>query len=154
MQDVDAVLSNLPSEGRERYDEAFETYVRTLALHVQRGSPLEVVLRAVVHALTAKTPRTRYPAGAPAGRMLTLYRMLRDRLLARVILRFLGLPRAFGARHEPPSKNVSHVGGLLTDVTGARSYDSIRLVLLDGMTYPADGSAKGEQRERSSHRQS
>ncbi len=101
LQDADAVLSNLPAEGRERYGEAFETYVRTLAEHAQSGSPPEVVSRAVVHALTAKTPRTRYPAGAPAGRMLALYRLLPDRLLDRVILRFLGLPRAFGARHEP-----------------------------------------------------
>ncbi len=93
-QDANAVLSNLPPEGRERYSEAFETYVRTLAEHAQSGSPPEVVSRAIVHALTAKTPRTRYPAGAPAGRMLALYRLLPDRLLDRVILRFLGLPSA------------------------------------------------------------
>src|SRR5215204_4184291 len=55
--------------------------------------------------LTAKTPRTRHPP--PAGRMLALYRLLPNRLLDRVILRFLGLPRAFSTRHEPPSpKNV------------------------------------------------
>jgi hypothetical protein len=30
-----------------------------------------------------------------------LYRLLPDRLLDRVILRFLGLPRAFGVRTEP-----------------------------------------------------
>jgi NAD(P)-dependent dehydrogenase (short-subunit alcohol dehydrogenase family) len=101
LQDADTVLRNLPPEGRERYGEAFETYVRTLAEHAQSGSPPEVVSRAVVHALTAKSPRTRYPAGAPAGRMLALYRLLPDRLLDCVILRFLGLPRAFGVRHEP-----------------------------------------------------
>jgi NAD(P)-dependent dehydrogenase (short-subunit alcohol dehydrogenase family) len=101
LQDADTVLRNLPPEGRERYGEAFETYVRTLAEHAQSGSPPEVVSRAVVHALTAKTPRTRYPAGAPAGRMLALYRLLPDWLLDRVILRFLGLPRAFGARYYP-----------------------------------------------------
>ena len=96
LRDADAVLSNLPPEGRERYGDAFETYVRTLGVHAQSGSPPKVVSRAVVHALTAKTPRTRYPA----GRMLALYRLLPDRLLNHVILRFLGLPRAFGARHE------------------------------------------------------
>ena len=101
LQDADTVLSNLPADGRERYGLAIETYARTLASHAQNGSPPEVVSQAVVHALTAKTPRTRYPAGAPAGRMLALYRLLPDRLLDRVILRFLGLPRVFGARHEP-----------------------------------------------------
>ena len=91
LQDADAVLSNLPPEGRERYGETFETYVRTLAEHAQSGSPPEVVSRAVVYALTAKTPQTRYPAGTPAGRMLALHRLLPDRLLDRIILRFLGL---------------------------------------------------------------
>ncbi len=37
---------------------------------------------------------------AHAGRMLKLYRLVPDRLLDRVILRFLGLPRAFGVRTE------------------------------------------------------
>jgi len=91
LQDADAVLSNLSPEGRERYGEAFETYVRTPAEHAQSGSPPEVVSRAVVYALTATTPRTRYPAGTPAGRMLALYLLLPDRLLDRVILRFLCL---------------------------------------------------------------
>ena len=100
LQDAATVLSNLPAEGRERYGSDFETYVRTLSEHAQSGSQPEVVARAVVHALTARTPRARYPAGAPAGRMLMLYRVLPDRLLDRVILRFLGLPRAFGVRTE------------------------------------------------------
>lgn len=102
LRDADAVLSTLPPEGRERYGEAFETYVRTLAEHAQSGSPPEVVARAVVRALTSRTPRTRYPAGALASRMLLLYRLLPDQLLDRVILRFLGLPRAFGVHTEPP----------------------------------------------------
>lgn len=104
--------------------------------------------------LTAKPPRTRHPP--PARHMLALYRLLPDWLLDRVILRFFGLPRARSAlaTSHRRLRTFSGVGGLLANVTGARSYDSICLVLLDGMTYPADGSAKGEQRERSSHRQS
>lgn len=104
LRDADAVLRNLPAEGREHYGEVFETYVRALAEHAQSGSPPQVVSRAIVHALTARTPRTRYPAGAPAGRMLMLYRLLPDWLLDRVILRFLGLPRAFGTRNEPQAQ--------------------------------------------------
>lgn len=99
-RDADAVLGALPSEGRERYGAIFETYVRSLTTHAQSGSLPEVVSRAIVHALTARTPRTRYPAGALAGRMLTLSRLQPDRLLDRVILRFFGLPRTFGVRSE------------------------------------------------------
>jgi NAD(P)-dependent dehydrogenase (short-subunit alcohol dehydrogenase family) len=93
LRDEDAVLSNLPAEGRERYGLAFETYARTLAAHAQDGSPSKVVSRAVVHAITAPNPRTRYPAGVPAGRMLALYRLLPDRLLDRVILGAFNLRR-------------------------------------------------------------
>ena len=102
LRDADAALAVLPAEGRERYGPAFETYVRTLADHAQSGSSPEVVSRAVVHALTSQKPRARHPAGAPAGRMLALYRLLPDRLLDRVILRFLGLPHAFGIQSELP----------------------------------------------------
>ena len=93
LRDADAVLSNLPADGRERYGLAIETYARTLASHAQNGSPPEVVSRAVAHALTAPNPRTRYPAGVPAGRMLALYRLLPDRLLDRVILGAFNLRR-------------------------------------------------------------
>ena len=41
---------------------------------------------------------------------------------------------------------------MLADVAGARSDDPIGLVLLDGVTHPADRPAKGEQRERSARR--
>lgn len=104
LRDAEAVLAALPAEGRERYGPAFETYVRTLATHAQSGSPPAVVSRAVVHALTANTPRTRYPAGANAGRMIALYRLLPDRLLDRVILGFFSLPRTFGAHNELSSE--------------------------------------------------
>jgi short-subunit dehydrogenase len=46
LRDAEAVLNNLPTEGKERYGEAFETYVRTLATHAQDGSPPEEVSRA------------------------------------------------------------------------------------------------------------
>jgi NAD(P)-dependent dehydrogenase (short-subunit alcohol dehydrogenase family) len=92
-RDAQAVLGSLPSEGRERYGSAFETYVRVLAEHAQSGSPPEVVSQKIIHALTARTPRTRYPAGAHARRLLTLYRLLPDRLFDQVIFRFFDLPR-------------------------------------------------------------
>jgi NAD(P)-dependent dehydrogenase (short-subunit alcohol dehydrogenase family) len=100
LRDADAFLGALSPEGRERYGPAFQTYAQRLAAHAQDGSPPEIVSKALVHALTARTPRTRYPVGAHAGRMLTLSRLLPDRLLDRVILRFFGLPQKFGARTE------------------------------------------------------
>jgi hypothetical protein len=55
------------------------------------GSPPEVIADAVLHALTSKKPRTRYPAGAGAKRMLFMRRILPDRQFDRIILRAGGL---------------------------------------------------------------
>jgi hypothetical protein len=90
-RDADYVLASLPPEGRERYGKALDTYVRTLAAHAHNGTPPEVVAAAVVHALTSPRPRIRYPAGAPARRMLLLRRLLPDRALDRRILHFFQL---------------------------------------------------------------
>jgi NAD(P)-dependent dehydrogenase (short-subunit alcohol dehydrogenase family) len=92
-RDADTLLDSLPSEGVRRYGPAFGTYVHRLSSHARTGTPPDVVARAVLHALTAPTPRTRYPAGAPARRMMLLRRLLPDRVLDRRILRFFGLHR-------------------------------------------------------------
>lgn len=104
LRDTDTVLEELPAQGRERYGLAFQGYARVLAGLARQGSPPQVVARAVVHALTAGLPRTRYPVGAHAGRLMMLYRFLPDRLLDRRILRLLQLP------HEPrrPAGPASH----------------------------------------------
>jgi len=50
-----------------------------------------VIAEAVLHALTSKKPRTRYPSGAGAKRMLFMRRILPDRQFDRIILRAGGL---------------------------------------------------------------
>jgi hypothetical protein len=63
----------------------------TVSREAASGSPPEVVARAVVHALTSPRPRTRYPVGAGAKRILSLSRVLPDRWVDRLILRTTGL---------------------------------------------------------------
>jgi hypothetical protein len=63
-----------------------------------QGSPPDVVAQAVLHALTNRRPHPRYPVGADARVMVTLPRLLPERLLDRLRLRLLGLPAGFGSQ--------------------------------------------------------
>jgi NAD(P)-dependent dehydrogenase (short-subunit alcohol dehydrogenase family) len=90
-RDTESALSSLPDEGRRRYGPALEKLAEQISHHAATGSPPEVVAESVLHALTSKKPRTRYPAGAGAKRMLLMRRILPDRQFDRIILRAGGL---------------------------------------------------------------
>ena len=91
-RDTEAALSSLPDEGRRRYGPALEKMAEEISQQAATGSPPEVIADAVLHALTGKKPRTRYPAGAGAKkRMLFMRRILPDRQFDRIILRAGGL---------------------------------------------------------------
>jgi len=87
---LDAIRS-LPDESRRRYGPQLEAIAETISEHAASGSRPEVVADAVLHALTSDRPRTRYPAGDGAKRMLLLRRILPDRRFDRVILKAAGL---------------------------------------------------------------
>jgi len=86
-----AVRGNLSAEGQELYGESLARTEETLGQTAERGAPPEKVAKVVVHALTAKRPRTRYLVGADARAMATLTRLLPDRLLDRILARATGL---------------------------------------------------------------
>ena len=90
-RDTEATLSSLPDEGRRRYGPALEKVAAEISKHAATGSPPAVIAEAVLHALTSKKPRTRYPSGAGAKRMLFMRRILPDRQFDRIILRAAGL---------------------------------------------------------------
>ncbi len=87
---VDAIRS-LPDEGRRRYGPQLEAIAENISQHAASGSGPEVVAEAVLHALTSDKPRTRYPVGDGAKRMLMLRRILPDRGFDRIILKAAGL---------------------------------------------------------------
>lgn len=106
--DVEAVIRALPPEGAARYGDKLRELARRSYARESHGSPPEVVARAVHHALTARRPRVRYPVGADARTLVTLPRLLPERLLDRVRLRMLGLPIAFGC--EPATRSAAEEG--------------------------------------------
>jgi NAD(P)-dependent dehydrogenase (short-subunit alcohol dehydrogenase family) len=63
----------------------------TISREASRGSHPDVVARAVVHALTSRRPKVRYPVGAGAKRMLFLRRVLPDRMVDHMVLKAVGL---------------------------------------------------------------
>jgi len=87
----------LARDGHDWYADALRRFATVAAKRERDGSPPSVVAAAVVHALTADAPRTRYPVGAHARLLTTLPRVLPNRALDAVRMRLFGLPRAFGA---------------------------------------------------------
>lgn len=102
--DVDVVIGNLPPGGAVRYGEMLRSFTRRAYTREINGSPPDVVAEAVQHALTARRPRTRYQVGKDAKLLVTLPRILPDRLLDALRLRLFGLPTRFGAIASPRDK--------------------------------------------------
>ncbi len=96
-QDGEAAVGRFSPEGRRRYEQSFRTFLTTAVAREKKGSPPEVVARAVLTALTA---RTRYPVGADAAALTWLPRLLPTRWLDRVRFKLFGLPRKFGSRAD------------------------------------------------------
>jgi len=90
-RDTETVIRSLPAEGRKAYAGQLTTLAETISHHAANGSPPALVAAAVEHALTSRRPRTRYPVGAGARRLLMIRRLLTDRWFDRVILRVANL---------------------------------------------------------------
>jgi NAD(P)-dependent dehydrogenase (short-subunit alcohol dehydrogenase family) len=92
IRDTEVWLGALPPEGQHQYGAWLQAISRNVGRESAKGSSPDVVARAVAHALTSRRPRTRYPVGAGAKRMVTLRRILPDRVMDRIMNRALGLP--------------------------------------------------------------
>jgi NAD(P)-dependent dehydrogenase (short-subunit alcohol dehydrogenase family) len=93
-----AMDESFSARARADYGDAFAGVVERIASgHARQGSPPEVIADAIVRAMTARRPRTRYPAGGKAKLLTTLARLLPDRALDQLFLRMLGMPTALGA---------------------------------------------------------
>lgn len=94
VQDSEAMIKAFPPEGARRYAAAYRAFVQAFVKqHEQAGAPPEVMAHAVVKALSARTPRTRYPVGPSSRRLPLLACWLPPRVFDRVKVRLFGLPR-------------------------------------------------------------
>ncbi len=90
IRDTERWVGSFPKAGRERYGKLVETMARRVDAHSEHGSPPEVIARAILHALTSRRPKTRYAVGAGAKRLLTLRRILSDRMVDRIMFKTIG----------------------------------------------------------------
>src|SRR5262249_49071455 len=96
--DVEGVIRRLPPEGVARYGEMLRTFTKHAYAREMKGSPPDVVARAVHHALTARKPKIRYVVGKDAKPLTLLPRLLPDRVLDALRVRMLGLRAPAGER--------------------------------------------------------
>ncbi|NWF29554.1 SDR family oxidoreductase [Streptomyces sp. PKU-EA00015] len=89
--EVEPRLEAIGDEGRRLYGTAYRTMVTSGLKEERSGSSPDVVARAVLHALTARKPRARYPVGKKSRLMSTLGRVVPQYALDRLRLRVLGL---------------------------------------------------------------
>ena len=89
--DAEALRGQLPGEALHLYGSNLRSVVAATQKEAAKAAPTEVVVRAVVHALTARRPRTRYVVGAHSSFEINMGRALPDRWLDALIVRHLGL---------------------------------------------------------------
>lgn len=88
---ADVLLERLSKEGHQLYDPAVETVRRAARKSARDAIPPSAVAKAVVHALTAEKPKTRYLVGTGARLQAVVARIvpdqMRDWLVAREMAR-------------------------------------------------------------------
>lgn len=92
---VENQIASLPSEGARLYAVGLRRMATAFAKSEKGGSSPDVVAQVVEKALNAKKPRTRYAAGKDSMKLITLARLLPERLLDLAILKTFGLPTKF-----------------------------------------------------------
>ena len=91
LPDEEAIREQLPPEALQLYGSALRSVVDGMKRGAAKAMPTSVVVKAVVHALTARRPRTRYVVGEHSGLQIALGRNLPDRWRDALLVRHFGL---------------------------------------------------------------
>lgn len=85
------LLEGASPEEAALYGADVEAMLQASQEMARTGMPVELVVRAVVHALFARRPRTRYPVGPATRFSIGALKFVPDRLRDRFVLRALGM---------------------------------------------------------------
>lgn len=85
------VESEMAAEGKPLYETAAQRIREAVGQAANRASPPDAVVQAVLHALTAKRPRTRYLVGRDAKLRAVMLRWLPDRMQDWILKKVLKL---------------------------------------------------------------
>jgi copper(I)-binding protein len=86
------VESEIPAEGRHLYQALAKSVREVMSQAAARAIPPDAVVKAVLHALTAKRPKTRYLVGRDAKLRAIMLRWLPDRFHDWLLKKVLHLP--------------------------------------------------------------
>jgi hypothetical protein len=94
--DSEAMLKQFSAAGAKLYGQAYRAFILSFLKIEEQGVGPDVMAEIALRALTARTPRTRYPVG-PKSRLLPLLAtVLPTRVLDRFRTRLFGVPHHFG----------------------------------------------------------
>jgi NAD(P)-dependent dehydrogenase (short-subunit alcohol dehydrogenase family) len=88
---AEELIAQLPAEALQLYGSSLHAVTTATQREAAKGASTYVVVKAVVHALTARRPRTRYVVGEHSALQIALGRALPDRWRDALITRHLGL---------------------------------------------------------------
>jgi len=91
LEAAEDLRAQLSSEALQLYGPAIRAVENAVKRESAKGASTEVVVKAVVHALAARRPRTRYVVGANSRLQIGFARTLPDRWRDALIIRQLGL---------------------------------------------------------------
>jgi len=91
MEAEEAFRAQLPVEALQLYEPYLRAARAATEAEAAKGASTEVVVKAVVHALSARRPRTRYVVGNHSGLQISLGRALPDRWRDVLIARHFGM---------------------------------------------------------------
>lgn len=86
------VEKDMPVEAKHLYEAAAARIRETMSMAAARAIPPDAVVKAVLHALTAKRPKTRYLVGRDAKLRAIMLKWLPDRLQDWILKKVLKLP--------------------------------------------------------------
>jgi NAD(P)-dependent dehydrogenase (short-subunit alcohol dehydrogenase family) len=87
------VEKDIPAEGKLLYEKAARAVKEAVQEAAQRAIPVDAVVEAVLHALTARRPKTRYLVGTDAKIRAIMAKWLPDRLQDWILKLVLQLPK-------------------------------------------------------------
>jgi NAD(P)-dependent dehydrogenase (short-subunit alcohol dehydrogenase family) len=88
---AERMFDQITSEGRELYGATIDAVRAASNRMAASGMPVDRVVRAVMHALTAKRPRPHYPVGLKTHLAILLFKFLPVRLRDLIVRREMGL---------------------------------------------------------------
>ena len=86
------VESGMPTDRKHLYEAAAQSIRESVGQAAARAIPVDAVVEAVLHALTAKRPKTRYLVGRDAKLRAVMVKWLPDRLQDWILKKALNLP--------------------------------------------------------------